>query len=444
MRGDPPRWLGPALRQPSARGRRAGRRSRSWIWCTTRWACACLARSLPRSYSSSSLRGRESRTLGRCACGAAFGSPDARHLASLPCGVERAAWRSPGPGRRASSACTWEICRGRCLRPAMTARIGRRAASSASTRGRVRRGRIGAGQSRDRARKHADRNQIRELRGRLPLPLDHALLATLRDPGQPPCVGRCCTSIPPWRWPAGRAGGAISTRWSSRCRGSHRAAQALSRAGQLAAEGLVNEAGSAGSARGRVTAGGGHQPDDAQPGPAGRRKPSLASSYPDVRELRIAEEERSDPIGDAVHAVQPGLIHRYHDRALLADAPVLGVLPLLFSPATWSAIPRPPRSPLSALAAAIATIAERPQIWEVIDGRRSAGAGGLAHRVALVGAARHSARAHHSHSQPRPAGRTERIGPSLIRALRGPKPAYVVAAHHAASGSLAERRPVPR
>ena len=37
----------------------------------------------------------------------------------------------------------------------------------------------------------------------------------------------------------------------------------------------------------------------------------------DARELDRRPEEDPDPIGDGVHEVVPGLIHRYPDRVLL-------------------------------------------------------------------------------------------------------------------------------
>jgi len=47
------------------------------------------------------------------------------------------------------------------------------------------------------------------------------------------------------------------------------------------------------------------------------RDPIAAQFVPDVAELSTTPDERADPIGDAVHVVTPGLIHRYPDRVLL-------------------------------------------------------------------------------------------------------------------------------
>jgi lysine 2,3-aminomutase len=45
---------------------------------------------------------------------------------------------------------------------------------------------------------------------------------------------------------------------------------------------------------------------------------SIARQFiPDPAELSVAAEENADPIGDDVHEVAPGLIHRYPDRVLL-------------------------------------------------------------------------------------------------------------------------------
>ncbi len=46
---------------------------------------------------------------------------------------------------------------------------------------------------------------------------------------------------------------------------------------------------------------------------------------PDARELKTLAAERADPIGDDVHSPVPGVVHRYHDRALLKIASVCPV-----------------------------------------------------------------------------------------------------------------------
>jgi len=45
--------------------------------------------------------------------------------------------------------------------------------------------------------------------------------------------------------------------------------------------------------------------------------PIAAQFLPDERELDTTPAERADPIGDDVHEVTPGLVHRYPDRVLL-------------------------------------------------------------------------------------------------------------------------------
>ena len=45
--------------------------------------------------------------------------------------------------------------------------------------------------------------------------------------------------------------------------------------------------------------------------------PIARQFVPDIRELDQRPEERADPIGDHVHEVVPGVVHRYPDRVLL-------------------------------------------------------------------------------------------------------------------------------
>jgi lysine 2,3-aminomutase len=51
--------------------------------------------------------------------------------------------------------------------------------------------------------------------------------------------------------------------------------------------------------------------------PADPADPMARQFIPDLRELELRPEERADPIGDDVHEVVPGVVHRYPDRVLL-------------------------------------------------------------------------------------------------------------------------------
>jgi len=59
--------------------------------------------------------------------------------------------------------------------------------------------------------------------------------------------------------------------------------------------------------------------------PADPADPIARQFVPDPAELATAPEERADPIGDGVHQVTPGLIHRYPDRVLLKFVSVCAV-----------------------------------------------------------------------------------------------------------------------
>jgi lysine 2,3-aminomutase len=51
--------------------------------------------------------------------------------------------------------------------------------------------------------------------------------------------------------------------------------------------------------------------------PSDPEDPIARQFIPDAAELHHLPEERADPIGDAVHEVVPGVVHRYPDRVLL-------------------------------------------------------------------------------------------------------------------------------
>jgi len=99
--------------------------------------------------------------------------------------------------------------------------------------------------------------------------------------------------------------------------------------------------------------------------PGERDDPIARQFVPDAAELTTTADERADPIGDEVHEVVPGLIHRYPDRVLLKLMSVCAVYcRFCFRRETVGH----GRAALSGgeLAAALAYIAARPQIWEVI------------------------------------------------------------------------------
>jgi lysine 2,3-aminomutase len=86
---------------------------------------------------------------------------------------------------------------------------------------------------------------------------------------------------------------------------------------------------------------------------------------PQPAELRIAPEERADPIGDFAHSPAPGLVHRYPDRVLLK---ALHACPVYcrFCFRREQVGPTGEVLDPNALDAAFAWIEQHPQIWEVI------------------------------------------------------------------------------
>jgi lysine 2,3-aminomutase len=92
--------------------------------------------------------------------------------------------------------------------------------------------------------------------------------------------------------------------------------------------------------------------------------PIARQFVPDAAELTDDPQERSDPIGDDVHAPVEGIVHRYPDRVLLKLTHVCAAYcRFCFRRETVGRA-----APLSraALDAALAYIAARPDIWEVI------------------------------------------------------------------------------
>jgi lysine 2,3-aminomutase len=94
--------------------------------------------------------------------------------------------------------------------------------------------------------------------------------------------------------------------------------------------------------------------------------PMARQFLPDGHELDTTPEERADPIGDDVHAVHEGLIHRYPDRVLLKLVSVCAVYcRFCFRRET---VGQGGAAMLGddALAAALSYIAAHRDIWEVI------------------------------------------------------------------------------
>lgn len=96
------------------------------------------------------------------------------------------------------------------------------------------------------------------------------------------------------------------------------------------------------------------------------RDPIAAQFLPDSRELDIADDELSDPIGDSAHSPVKGIVHRYPDRCLLK---IVHVCPVycrfcfrrdMVGPGGDGALTG------EELDAALAYIASQPKIWEVI------------------------------------------------------------------------------
>lgn len=86
---------------------------------------------------------------------------------------------------------------------------------------------------------------------------------------------------------------------------------------------------------------------------------------PDPRELRMAPEERADPIGDEAHSPLPGIVRRYPDRVLLKP---LHTCPVYCRFCFRREVVGPTGAQLdpAALRAALDWIRETPEIWEVI------------------------------------------------------------------------------
>ncbi len=105
---------------------------------------------------------------------------------------------------------------------------------------------------------------------------------------------------------------------------------------------------------------------DALIDPTNPDDPIAAQFRPDARELEIAPDELSDPIGDEAHSPVKGVVHRYADRALLKLVHVCPVY-CRFCFRREMVGPQGDGTLTGAeLDAALSYIESKPGIWEVI------------------------------------------------------------------------------
>jgi len=105
---------------------------------------------------------------------------------------------------------------------------------------------------------------------------------------------------------------------------------------------------------------------DALINPTDTADPIAAQFRPDVRELEIAPDELSDPIGDDANSPVKGLVHRYADRCLLK---LVHVCPVYCRFCFRREMVGPQGDGTltgDELEAALAYIEAHPEIWEVI------------------------------------------------------------------------------
>ncbi len=158
--------------------------------------------------------------------------------------------------------------------------------------------------------------------------------------------------------------------------------------------------------------------------------PIARQFVPSAAELTTTPEELGDPIGDDVHAVSEGLIHRYPDRVLLKLVSACAVYcRFCFRRETVGPNGAGTLSG-AALAEALAYIAARPEIWEVIvsggdplvaSPRRLASLTRALSAIDHVKVVRFHTRV--------PVVAPERITPALIAALKAEGKATWVAIH---------------
>jgi lysine 2,3-aminomutase len=99
--------------------------------------------------------------------------------------------------------------------------------------------------------------------------------------------------------------------------------------------------------------------------PADPADPVARQFVPDPAELDTTPDETADPIGDRIHEVTEGLIHRYPDRVLLKFVHVCAVY-CRFCFRRETVGPQAPHLTPEALGKALAYIRSHPEIWEVV------------------------------------------------------------------------------
>jgi len=160
--------------------------------------------------------------------------------------------------------------------------------------------------------------------------------------------------------------------------------------------------------------------------PANSADPIAAQFVPNGAELKIARDERTDPIGDAHWSPIPGIVHRYPDRVLLKPTLLCPVY-CRFCFRREVVGKRPVMLDQSALAGAFDYIRRRPEIWEVIitggdpfvlAPRRLAEIVHTLDRISHVAVIRFHTRV--------PIVDPSRVKPALVRALAAEKAVYVV------------------
>ncbi len=99
--------------------------------------------------------------------------------------------------------------------------------------------------------------------------------------------------------------------------------------------------------------------------PADPADPVARQFVPDAAELETTPDENADPIGDQIHEVEKGLIHRYPDRVLLKFVHVCAVY-CRFCFRRETVGPHVPHLTPEALESALSYIRDHPAIWEVV------------------------------------------------------------------------------
>jgi lysine 2,3-aminomutase len=165
--------------------------------------------------------------------------------------------------------------------------------------------------------------------------------------------------------------------------------------------------------------------DEADPG-----DPVARQFIPDARELKHAEMERADPIGDAAHSPVPGVVHRYPDRVLLKLTGICAVYCRFCFRREMVGPGHDPTLSAAALAAAVDYVRRHPSVWEVIvtggdplvlSPRRIAEV-----TAALAGIGHVKVLRWHTRI---PVVAPERVTPALIGAIKSPRQTVWLALH---------------